>query len=570
MLKLNKRNKIVGLNNIITGVLFVICFFILNNIKDIENRIYIMESLKQERVINLALVVSLIPVGITFLINIITTFKNFHNKKNMILNLLTLITLIIAFAFCIMSESINYFFIIGIIAIWGLVTIIFNRNEAESKKHIFLFAIIIINIILFITSTIMLLSVGSDFKATYYNNEKNLINSIMQISNKNNSSMPIRVYKDNKYGYVDNKGNIISDFIYYDATNFWEISIDNDIYYVALVSIENELKLITNDNTEIVSYKNKGLDCPIHCYMNSLDIYKELKKNAEELNMKISIETNEVIDHGNDYEKEKLYNSTYNRDADIYSFRIEDEKDNIIGELEYDKEKDSITYNNKDISIDGIISIKEEDDADWLYYYKNGNIPIYNFDEEIFGWIDLEGKANYFGGKIQIIDFTKKYIVIKDYSISGANMYIIDYEGNKLSKEYKQITSSENGFVVKKNNGKNTYLNEDLEESKDEYDIIDTSLIDQGVLIVSNVEDDDLENLKYDLINIKTSKTILRDVDFVGSMDAGRYNLIYEEDIEEYKDLIFSVDCDYINTELYKDFDIELQRKDIVKSFSTN
>ena len=64
---------------------------------------------------------------------------------------------------------------------------------------------------------------------------------------------------------------------------------------------------------------------------------------------------------------------------------------------------------------------------------------------------------------------------------------MIDYQGNKVSDLYKEITVLDKGYVVKKRNGKNVYLDENLQEITKEYDIIDTCRANDEILIVSNL-----------------------------------------------------------------------------------
>lgn len=568
-----KKNRIVGWINIILGILGSISWFICYSCITIVRKAYISFTSEQYLLTMISIVLTAIPLALTFIINLIYIFKNWHNKKSMILNILATVSVILSIVLLFILESYKYVYIISILAILGILLLIFNKDEEEEKKHKILFGIMIINITLFIISSIGFICVKNDFKIIYANNEKNLIKNIIQESSGLETNIPIKVKKNGKWGYINSSGNTIIDFDYDDCSEFIEIeNIDtNEKYYIAVVSIGNELRIITNNNKQIASYKNTKRERIINYSDISYYLKDNLQDDAKSLNTKIEINVSEY-DSGYLYyssEKEIKYNSKWGYNSeDILSFDISNNEGGTI-ELIYNTKTGSVTYNRRKVSIDGFLYFyKDSEDSyssEYIDTYKNGYIPIYNFEKEIFGWIDLKGQTHYINGKKQILDFNDKYIAIKDYSIDAdARVYIMNYNGEIVSEYYKEITVLDKGFVVKKQNGKNVYLDDNLRQITQEYDVIDTCRVNDGILIVSNLNTStryafdtySLYDIRFDLLNINNGQVIGESFEYINGMSDNKYKADYYNDItyNEFKEILCSVDCDYLNTELYEKY----------------
>lgn len=563
-----KKNKIVGWINIILGILGCISWYICASCASMEKRAYIYFTSEQDTILSIMLIIMAIPLVLTFIINLVYAFRNWYNKKSMILNILAIIVVITSIVLTAIFETYKCIYINVIIAILGIILLIFNKNEDGEKKHRILFSVLIINILIFIISSIGFILVKSDYEIKYANNEKNLIKNIMQISNGTNTNIPIKAKKNGKWGYISTNGNTVIDFNYDDCAEFFEIenTDTNNKYYIAPVCIGNELLIITNENKQIASYKNTKRDRTINCNYLLSDIKDNLRENAKSINANIKISTQKYDNYYSysDSYKESKYNSYsdfFYDSSDVLSFDIDNNQGKSI-ELSYNTKTQSITYNGRKVSIDGYIYIYEENeesysskyDYKYLDAYQNGFIPIYNFEQEMFGWIDLKGQTHYINGKIQILDFNDKYIAIKDYSISSdANVCIMNYDGNIVSEYFKEITVLDNGFVVKKVNGKNVYLDENLQQGTQEYDIIDTCKADEGILIVSNLNNS-LYDLRFDLINTSNGKVIGKNFEYISGMNEYKYDANYYDNItkNEFKEILCTVDCDYLNTKLYE------------------
>ena len=569
---IKKKNKIVGLINIIFGVLMCADWYLFSQSARMDTITYWGFSENQELITTIGTIILAFPILTTLLINIIYTIKNWQNKKSMICNALTVITIIISGILDVVLKDYRFLFLVAIVSILGIILLVLNKNENEDKKYRLLFIAGIINIIVFIVSCVMFGIVLSAFDVHFENNQRNLIKNIMTLSDGKSENRPIKVKKNGKWGYIDNNGNIIVDFIYDDCAEFIEVEVTNNNkkYYIAPVLEGNKLSLITNENKTIGTFTNRektsGLDCVGIIY----EITENLKTNAKELDLKINLKNNEYArntDLLNVKDKRYDYILGYTNGNQII-FEVEDKsnKEEFNNKLIYDITNKEYTYNNKKLNINGKIYIDTEKNI--LQIYKNGYIPICNFEKNIFGWIDLKGEIHYLNAKIQILDFIDNYILVKTYSdMNNKRICFINYQGNIVSKLYKEITILPNGYIVKKENNKNVYIDKQFKEITEEYDIIDGCRAEQGILIVANLPQNFENNftntlpsnLYFNIVNIDnidSGKIVSNNIEYVNGMkttkyEAKKYNSITDN---EYKEILCSVDSEFANDEIYKQY----------------
>ena len=160
---IQKKNKIVGLINIILGLLGTITLFMCFSCIKMEDTAFIYFTSEQDTMVGIFTIIMLIPIFLTFIINLIYIFRNWHNKKSMVMNILTIVSIITSVVLACVFHEEAYFYIISIVALWGILILIFNKDEDEEKKHRILFGIMILNTILLIVSFIGFLCIKSDF-----------------------------------------------------------------------------------------------------------------------------------------------------------------------------------------------------------------------------------------------------------------------------------------------------------------------------------------------------------------------------------------------------------------------
>lgn len=129
-----KKNKIVSWINIIFGVLGGISWLLCTSCATMEDRAYINFTSEQETTLSVMLILMAITLVLTFIINLIYIFRNWHDKKSMILNILAIVTVITSIILTFIFETYKCIYINLIIAILGILLLIFNKNEEAGKK----------------------------------------------------------------------------------------------------------------------------------------------------------------------------------------------------------------------------------------------------------------------------------------------------------------------------------------------------------------------------------------------------------------------------------------------------
>ena len=106
-----KRNKIVGWINIIFGVLGGISWLLFTSCATMADKTCIYFTSEQKIILSVMLILMAISLVLTFIINLIYIFKNWHNKKSMILNILTIVSVITSIILTFIFETYKYIYI---------------------------------------------------------------------------------------------------------------------------------------------------------------------------------------------------------------------------------------------------------------------------------------------------------------------------------------------------------------------------------------------------------------------------------------------------------------------------
>ena len=70
----------------------------------------------------------------------------------------------------------------------------------------------------------------------------------------------INVKKDGKYGYINQNGDVVIDFVYDYASPFIEITMYNKNFHVALVCKEGTSTIILKNKREVMAYRSESAD----------------------------------------------------------------------------------------------------------------------------------------------------------------------------------------------------------------------------------------------------------------------------------------------------------------------
>lgn len=306
----------------------------------------------------------------------------------------------------------------------------------------------------------------------------------------------IPVNKNGKWGYVDNKGNVKIDYQYDKASMMGEISLENDKGHnvnIALVKDGDKYKFISENNDTIIEFKPRSeIDQQINElgvfseYFNSYMFLQALMYNTHVgvIQRNVTLERNFALTNNYNSYKEILPNNEESYEFELkgkkYTIQTRQEKreDNqvLYNGYELNHKYNNIKYVISDGSKQKEIQInleENEDDVQVLKLYSDGYVPYCNIDEKIQGYYDENFNLKLVRGNYQILDIKDGYTIINQFDDSSnqTGIIVLDKNGRTMAK-FKQITTIENGYIVKKENDKIVFLDNNFQEVTDEYDII--------------------------------------------------------------------------------------------------
>lgn len=419
----------------------------------------------------------------------------------------------IAIVGCILLAVINQYnnFIWLIIA--SIMQFIFSEDKEDESKiqkafNTTILAIVAVSMIYFVIRYVMLL-----------NAIKDVDNESLEFCNKITSSVQnldikedlVRASRDGKWGYINKDGKEIIPCEYDEISNnatthLYVLAKKEDTYYII---DKNGNTIITYNNVPAPFYKGAMLrqlkvnpkvtnDNPLTRALESISSYVGEKKVTTTEEEKTNILKPEKINENNSYEYKLENNNTVlietvkQNSETKYNVTVKTPENEIINK--YENVSLYLTKGNLDI-------------------YTSGDIPYYDFDNNTQGiytkdnFEDIKIKGSY-----QILDVIEDKIIIRNYSVNNNITELIITKNGQILLTAKEINASNNGYIVKKSNGKMVYLDKDLNEKTKEFDFINDYYYSKGRLICSNNSEGysiyDLEgnlvtNLKYETIDIE-------------------------------------------------------------------
>lgn len=292
----------------------------------------------------------------------------------------------------------------------------------------------------------------------------------------------INVKKDGKYGYINTKGENVSEFKYDYASPFVEITAYDKKFYVALVCENGSSYIILKNGRKVLSYRTESSDENYGAKIEELkDIYVNTLKQKEP--MLYEIENKKEL---------KTVALAYSEISSEYTFRYD-----------YNEEYDVIvTQSNMGLG-DIYELVKKEDpsikikldttyldyDSKYLYLFSNGTIPFYETSKRTQGWYTSYGKKNSMTGKAQILDFFGDRMLLKNYNDN--TVYFIDTDGNRLSDAYKDIYICSDGrYIVRDTDTFCRIINDEYKSVfEKKYAAINTRLISKDLYLVLDSTD---------------------------------------------------------------------------------
>lgn len=539
-------NLFLGLMNLILGILILV--FTLYIPQDISLR-----TIQEDQVIGYIKtgisIACIIIAAINFILAII------HRKVSLYKNGYFLAGLAVLFL-VLQTAWIAAFSIVGAILIMYR-SLIENLIESNSMSVITITLLIIFVLMLLIGTCLIYSYLGESIKDKENKNELAYKKDYFKyITELDDSEIYINVKKDGKYGYINRNGEVLIDFKYDYASRFFNINLFGKNFKIAMVCENGSTIFIMKNERKVLSYKTESNN---ENYLAKEAEIKEIYEKTFEQTEPLKFESENIDNYISKryvYQEENQTTYTYRYDYDEkYDFLVVESNLGLATEF-YLARKDNLEVRTM-LDCKSVVY-----DENYLYIYRNGYIPFYNISDKKQGWFTSFGKKVEMEGKAQILEMlNEEYILIKNYNTGY--IYCINNKGEVLSPTYLDIYMTEDRYIAK-NSETNKYQILDLTFNKvieEEFDIIDTTLLSQGLYICANLDEEVTFN-NYDYANIK-----YKILDYSGNVIAENVENIYdithkieknkEEDFEETKNKFIEdlkdIKCFFVGDELYKD-----------------
>ncbi len=442
----------------------------------------------------------------------------------------------------------------GIIIIFQ--TIKDTAIDVDSTTAISIALFIILAIMLAIGTTFLYRNIGQSIKnKANKDTQKYTSDYFKYITELDITDAYINIKKDGKYGYINQKGEIVIDFMYDYASPFVKITVYNKDFEVALVCQDGTSKIILKNQRQVMSYRSESAEDNYEAKFKELeDIYKNTLGQGGQMQTEIKKIT-DSMQRAPRYEEvsdEYTYRYDYN---DTYDIIITQSNLGLGDKFELAKKENL----NLRVPLNcGNLDYDEE----YVYLYRDGTIPFFTTKSKEQGWFTAYGKKNTMTGKAQILDFIDNKILIRNYN--NKTIYFINKQGDILSDVYQDMYVAKEHYIVKKENEKYAVINQEFQPIfEQEYDVIDPYLSDYGMYICANTNEAiDFNDYGFAKINWKLVNTqgqvMLDNIEQI----YGNYYQIsndktipyvtrYEEFLEKLKD----IDFHFVGDKFYSDYE---------------
>ncbi len=364
----------------------------------------------------------------------------------------------------------------------------------------------------------------------------------------------INVQRNGKWGYINTNGDIKLDFAYDYASPFVTINKYNKNFDIALVVQGDTAKIILKNKRNVMSYKNTIATNDYESQLEKLNsIFQETFGQDGEIEDTFDVPANSNMTTVSAYEGYP-YRYPFNDYYDVYITVSQTGGKNRYEFLKKDNPKVKVSIDCDNLKFD----------ENNLYVYSNGCLPFYKTSEKVQGWYTKETKRVELQGNIQILEFFDSQILIKDYDRDV--IYFANENGEQVSPLYKDIYVLGNAYIVKQENNKYIVVDKQFQKMIDiEYDYINTSLLNKGLLVCANLplkvnfnEYDYPSNIEMDLVDLSGKKITLKNTDGT-VIDNPAYTAVYCIDDKKhasnydiYLSELTDIPYDFIGEEFYE------------------
>ena len=539
-------NVCMALLNIFLGVLIII--YNMNIPSEITEF-----TVQELQIINIAQILTYILFGITTVLNIIHFFLDIRNNSRKTGYLIAIFS--ISFVF-IKLTPIAIFSILGGLIIF-FTTLKIRWVETNNFTAISIITILVILGLVIIAISFLYEDLGDYIRDKENENETAYKDTYFKYITEleEDAEVYINVEKDGKFGYINLEGEIVIDFEYDYASPFVSITVFDKNFDIALVCQDTRTLIILKNKREVLTYQSESLNDNYAAKIEELeDIYYNTLGQTEEMEFEI-----------NTLEIESICKvPSYDELSDSYTYRydLNDDYDLIITESNLGLGNTYELAYKDDLSIRISLDCEELDyDENYLYIYRNGNIPFYDVSQNKQGWFTSYGRKITLSGNAQIIDFFGDYILIKNHN--DDTIYFIDEEGTIVSDIYKEVfICNDERFIVKNENNKYIVINSSFEKVFDgEWDFVNTSLLSSNLYIFGTINDnisfsnfDYAENLNLQILN-EDGNVIIDNAQQIYNIEykiSDDDSLSYSEKYSEFLNNLKTMNVAYVGDQFYE------------------
>ena len=411
---------------------------------------------------------------------------------------------------------ISYFFIseawIAVFAILSgirILNVIKKENFIDLNNSIMMFFIIFIYITLAVTvgSSVIYKGLANQIRNEENEDELSYRSDFFKyITPLDITDEYINVKVGDKFGYINNRGETVIDFKYDYASQFIKINLYEKEFDIALVCENGSTYVIMKNQRVVMSYRTESNNNNYEAKQQELEnVYRQIT-SLDSNEMPIEIKPKEqILSKINVYQEENTEDYTYKYDYnDMYDIIVTESSIGLNNRYELVQKANPnmrITLNCEHLSYD----------KEYLYIFKNGNIPYYNPSTKEQGWFDQYGKKQSMTGNAQILDMYDDKMLIKNYN--NDTVYFINNEGQIVSPVYKDIYILSDKYIVKGENNKYRFIDQNFNPLYDfEYEYIINSLESDDLMNGFNmpetikVNEFGYTNLLYDIVDLNGNR----------------------------------------------------------------
>lgn len=353
-----------------------------------------------------------------------------------------------------------------------------------------------------------------------------------------------------KYGYIDNKGRTKIEFDYDYATAFYKIKEYDKEFVVAAVSKDNITDVILKNKRVVMSYIS---EFETYDYYQRTEEFKNILKDVFEEKEIVTEISRGTTNMSMKKVSPKVRNQEY-----TYKYNLNNKKDILIFESEVGNPTrfvmKNVTAPFAEMKLETTNLVYDED---YLYTFGNDTIPFYDRDRNEQGWFMADGEKITLTGNAQIMDIAEDKVLIKNHSKNTA--YFIDYHSKVISPIFRDVIVDQDRYLIRTMSDKWMITDKTFKKVfNEEFDIVNTSLLSDGIYLLANLPDNLLFN-EYNYIELhymvvtRSGHVILNGVDQVYDIFHkfdGKKNEM--DDVNDFKDKLKQIQYINVGDKFYK------------------